>query len=97
MPGLVPGIHVLSSLKQEERGWPGKLKRWARLRFAHPAQSCWFGPCEERSDEANIIWPQLALRARAAERCAFLAGRWVARRAGERVERLAEALPFRLC
>jgi hypothetical protein len=23
MPGLVPGIHVLGSLKQESRGWPG--------------------------------------------------------------------------
>src|ERR1700738_2368918 len=23
-PGLVPGIHVLSSLKQERRGWPGR-------------------------------------------------------------------------
>jgi hypothetical protein len=25
MPGLVPGIHVLTSLKQERRGWPGHL------------------------------------------------------------------------
>src|SRR5882757_6800195 len=24
MPGLVPGIHVLASLKQERRGWPGR-------------------------------------------------------------------------
>ena len=23
MPGLVPGIHVFTSLKQERRGWPG--------------------------------------------------------------------------
>jgi hypothetical protein len=26
MPGLVPGIHVLSSLKQERRGWPGQAR-----------------------------------------------------------------------
>jgi hypothetical protein len=24
MPGLVPGIHALSALKQERRGWPGR-------------------------------------------------------------------------
>src|SRR6266851_681702 len=24
MPGLVPGIHVFASLKQERRGWPGR-------------------------------------------------------------------------
>jgi hypothetical protein len=24
MPGLVPGIHVLTALKQERRGWPGR-------------------------------------------------------------------------
>jgi hypothetical protein len=24
MPGLVPGIHVLTVLKQERRGWPGR-------------------------------------------------------------------------
>jgi hypothetical protein len=24
MPGLVPGIHVLASSKQERRGWPGR-------------------------------------------------------------------------
>jgi len=24
MPGLVPGIHVLASLEQERRGWPGR-------------------------------------------------------------------------
>src|SRR5258706_15092397 len=26
MPGLVPGIHVLSSFKQERRGWPGQAR-----------------------------------------------------------------------
>jgi hypothetical protein len=25
MPGLVPGIHVLTALQQEKRGWPGHL------------------------------------------------------------------------
>jgi hypothetical protein len=24
MPGLVPGIHVLTAPKQERRGWPGR-------------------------------------------------------------------------
>src|SRR5882757_2447880 len=24
MPGLVPGIHVLTHVKQERRGWPGR-------------------------------------------------------------------------
>ena len=38
-----------------------------------------------------------AFRARAAERCAFFAGRDAARRAGECAARFAEALPFRLC
>src|SRR5450631_105674 len=27
MPGLVPGIHVLTSLQQERRGWPGHPAR----------------------------------------------------------------------
>src|SRR5258706_7317313 len=40
---------------------------------------------------------QLALRARAAERCAFFAARCVVRRAREWVARLPDALPFRLC
>jgi hypothetical protein len=26
MPGLVPGIHVLASLRQERRGWPGQAR-----------------------------------------------------------------------
>src|SRR3979411_2104660 len=40
MPGLVPGIHVLSALKQERRGWPGKASGSdAVLRTAMPAMT----------------------------------------------------------
>src|SRR6266403_3499050 len=41
--------------------------------------------------------PHPALRARAGERCAFLAVRCALRRAGERARRFAEPRPFRLC
>jgi len=30
MPGLVPGIHVLASLEQERRGWPGRSPAMAK-------------------------------------------------------------------
>jgi hypothetical protein len=33
MPGLVPGIDVLSSLKQKRCGWPGHLARRRASRF----------------------------------------------------------------
>jgi hypothetical protein len=26
MPGLVPGIHVLTAFPQERRGWPGQAR-----------------------------------------------------------------------
>jgi len=28
MPGLVPGIHVLTSLQDQRRGWPGRARPW---------------------------------------------------------------------
>jgi hypothetical protein len=31
MPGLVPGIHVLASLEQERRGWPGRSPAMTKI------------------------------------------------------------------
>jgi len=28
MPGLDPGIHVLTAWQQERRGWPGRARPW---------------------------------------------------------------------
>jgi hypothetical protein len=33
MPGLVPGIHVLGSRGQEERGWPGRSPAMTKERW----------------------------------------------------------------
>jgi hypothetical protein len=36
MPGLVPGIHVLTIVQQERRGWPGiAVRRTASLKLAY--------------------------------------------------------------
>jgi hypothetical protein len=49
MPGLVPGIHVLSALKQGRRGWPGKASGSdAVLRTAMPGH-----------DEKRLIFKRL--------------------------------------
>jgi hypothetical protein len=36
VPGLVPGIHVLTMQQQESRGWPGHLREEALRAFARP-------------------------------------------------------------
>jgi len=28
MPGLVPGIHVLTASQHRRRGWPGQARPW---------------------------------------------------------------------
>jgi hypothetical protein len=41
MPGLVPGIHVLTSLKQERRGRPGHLREDALALWpGHDEKGC---------------------------------------------------------
>jgi hypothetical protein len=49
MPGLVPGIHVLSALKQERRGWPGKASGSdAVLRTAMPGH-------DEKENRVQVV------------------------------------------
>jgi hypothetical protein len=36
MPGLVPGIYVLTTLPHERRGWPGHMREDALRASARP-------------------------------------------------------------
>src|SRR5712664_2845700 len=48
MPGLVPGIHVLTVLtvlKQERRGWPGRARTSPAMTTGHDEKRLrWLGP-----------------------------------------------------
>ena len=60
MPGLVPGIHILASLKQEGRGWPGMASGGdALLRTAMPGHD---EKENRRHEVGNVGWAKARLR-----------------------------------
>src|SRR5258705_17750 len=66
MPGLVPGIHVLSRGSDQRRGWPGHRRSEATPFFERlcPAMTMRMGRSQRRTITGRFLAPAVAWRSR---------------------------------